>query len=556
MKNSVTLFSDINLDYLKKILINSSHCIIDEVHTSEVNQFYQSFLDDNNLIKSKSEYLFIWPSPETISPTYQKIKNSDANIHLNLENEIYEYVSRIKVLATKYEYVFVPLMNDFFKPMTFGISDMQFDTGVGYCIYKMNSLLIETLKNENNIYLLDSDKWFKNSNKWDDQKLWLRAKIPFSIDFMKIIANEIYASILTIRGKQKKIIVLDLDNTLWGGIVGDDGWENIKIGGHDYIGEAFLEFQKNLKVLKNRGILLAIASKNEATIVKKAFENNNYMLLKYNDFIAKKIDWNDKTNNIIEISKNVNLGLDSFVFIDDSPYERERVKNELPEVYVPDFPEDPSLLSNWLKNLNCFNSIKLTKEDLNRNKAMNIEIKKTELKKTSSNFEEWLESLKIEINIQPINSVDFDRAIQLINKTNQMNLKTNRYSSKEFREIVDNPDILSLSVKIKDRLSTEELMGIIILEKDNKIIKLNDFILSCRAFGKNIESTMLGVVYIISKKLDLSIKKIDIKKTEKNLVCQKFFESIDYKNMRFNYETNDNNFISFSELRTKVHLLF
>lgn len=556
MKNSVTLFSDINLDYLKKILVSSSHYIIDEVHTSEVNQFYQSFLDDNNLIKTKSEYLFIWPSPETISPTYQKIKNSDENIHLNLENEIYEYVSRIKVLATKYEYVLVPLMHDFFKPMTFGISDMQLDTGVGYCIYKMNSLLIETLKNENNIYLLDSDKWFKNSNKWDDQKLWLRAKIPFSIDFMKIIADEIYASILTIKGKQKKIIVLDLDNTLWGGIVGDDGWENIKIGGHDYIGEAFLEFQKNLKVLKNRGILLAIASKNEATIVKKAFENNNYMLLRYNDFIAKKIDWNDKTDNIIEISKNVNLGLDSFVFIDDSPYERERVKNELPEVYVPDFPEDPSLLSNWLKNLNCFNSIKLTKEDLNRNKAMNVEMKKIELKNTSSNFEEWLESLKIEINIQPISSVDFDRAIQLINKTNQMNLKTNRYSPKEFREIVDNPGILSLSVKIKDRLSTEELMGIIILEKDNKIIKLNDFILSCRAFGKNIESTMLGVVYIISIKLDLSIKKIDIKKTEKNLVCQKFFESIDYKNIRFSYETNDNNFINFSELRTKVHLLF
>tara|TARA_B100001093_G_scaffold455055_2_gene464884 strand:+ start:7020 stop:8690 length:1671 start_codon:yes stop_codon:yes gene_type:complete len=556
MKNSVTLFSDINLDYLKKILVSSSHCVIDEVHTSKVNQFYQSFLDDNNLIKIKSEYLFIWPSPETISPTYQKIKNSDENIHLNLENEIYEYVSRIKVLATKYEYVFVPLMHDFFKPMTFGISDMQFDTGVGYCIYKMNSLLIESLKNENNIYLLDSDKWFRNSNKWDDQKLWLRAKIPFSIDFMKIIANEIYASILTIRGKQKKIIVLDLDNTLWGGIVGDDGWENIKIGGHDYIGEAFLEFQKNLKVLQNRGILLAIASKNEATIVKKAFENNNYMLLKYNDFIAKKINWNDKTENIIEISKNVNLGLDSFVFIDDSPYERERVKNELPEVYVPDFPEDPSLLSNWLKNLNCFNSIKLTKEDLNRNKAMNVEMKKIELKNTSSNFEEWLDSLKIEINIQPISSVDFDRAIQLINKTNQMNLKTNRYSPKKFREIVDNPDILSLSVKIKDRLSTEELMGIIILEKANKIIKLNDFILSCRAFGKNIESTMLGVVYIISKKLDLSIKKIDIKKTEKNLVCQKFFESIDHKNIKFSYETNDNNLVTFSDLRTKVHLLF
>ena len=247
-EKSLFLLSDVNLDFLKRNIELSKVQEISSVYSSEYNSFKKIFLTgtgDSNF--DNSNYLFIWQSPEAVSDSFSSLKNFDSFSEEEFINDINNYVTKIKELSTKFDGVLIPLLTSFDFLSDIGLGNMNALVGYDRFINKANSILIEELENTKNIYILDPSSWFKHCSSVLDYKLWLRAKIPFSIELMKHISESIISSIKTIQGTQKKLLVLDLDNTLWGGIVGDDGWENIKVGGHDMVGEAYLAFQKEIK---------------------------------------------------------------------------------------------------------------------------------------------------------------------------------------------------------------------------------------------------------------------------------------------------------------------
>jgi FkbH-like protein len=253
-------------------------------------------------------------------------------------------------------------------------------------------------------------------------RAWYLGKMAAPRGILEEAAADIKAAMLGLTGGARKLLVLDLDDTLWGGIVGDIGWEGLRLGGHDAEGEAFVDFQKAIKSLKRRGIVLGIVSKNEESIALEAIASHPEMVLRQDDFVAWKINWQDKARNIAELAQALNLGLQSVVFIDDNPVERARVREALPEVLVPEWPEDKLLYPSTLLRLGCFDTPALSKEDLERTRMYAEEQQRERLQQQVGSIEEWLMTLGLQVQAEPLKPVNLARSTQLLNKTNQLNL--------------------------------------------------------------------------------------------------------------------------------------
>ena len=260
----------------------------------------------------------------------------------------------------------------------------------------------------------------------------------------------------------KKIIILDLDNTLWGGIVGDIGKENLKLGGHDFLGEAYKDFQSKLLALSNKGVQLAIVSKNDEDVALDVIETHSEMVLKKENFSCWKINWDNKAKNIEELLAEINLGQDSSVFIDDNPVERDLIKKNLPDVYVPDWPDDPTFYSKALLELDCFDVSTLSNEDRTRTKMYNDETTRKSIKQKQDSIENWLISLKTEVIINTLNKDNLNRVTQLFNKTNQLNLSTRRLLSEEILNWLNekNTNRVIYVFSLKDRIGDLGIIGI------------------------------------------------------------------------------------------------
>ncbi len=357
-------------------------------------------------------------------------------------------------------------------------------------------------------------------------KLWYLGKIPFGNEVFKAAARDIKAALRGMLGYARKLIIVDLDDTLWGGIVGDAGWENLVLGGHHHIGEAYVDFQHALKSMQNRGILLAIVSKNEEQVALEAIGKHPEMVLRLEDFAGWRINWQDKVQNIIDLLAELNLGPQSAVFIDDSPVERARVKESLPEVLVPDWPEDPLFYPATLLSLRCFEMPSLSREDLARSTMYLSETKRRELKKTVRSLEEWLMRLAIRVQVEELHPANLQRATQLLNKTNQMNLSTRRMSEAELMAWAEQEHHRLWTLRVSDKFGDAGLTGIISLEIQDRSAQIVDFILSCRVLGRKIEETMLAVAIHQAQAMGVANVYARYTSTSKNKPCLDFFKSL------------------------------
>jgi len=298
------------------------------------------------------------------------------------------------------------------------------------------------------------------------------------------------------------------------------------LGGHHHIGEAYADFQHALKSTRNRGILLAIVSKNEEQTALEAIRKHPEMVLRLEDFAGWRINWQDKAQNIIELLTDLNLGPQAAVFIDDSPVERERVKESLPEVLVPDWPEDPLLYPSALLGLRCFDLPSLSREDLARTAMYLTENRRRELKKAAGSLEEWLARLAIRVQVEDLRPANLQRATQLLNKTNQMNLSTRRMSETELMTWSEQEHCRLWTLRVSDKFGDAGLTGIISLEIQDECAHIVDFILSCRVLGRKIEETMLAVA--IHHAQELGAEKVNVRyiPTAKNKPCLDFFKSL------------------------------
>jgi FkbH-like protein len=327
---------------------------------------------------------------------------------------------------------------------------------------------------------------------WHNPQMWNLGKFPFSDELIPLYADHVARTIAAIRGKSKKVLVLDLDNTVWGGVIGDDGMEGIKIAQGDAIGEAHLAVQRLALDLRQRGIVLAVSSKNTDSVAREVFEKHPEMLLKINHIAVFQANWNDKATNIQAIADELSLGLDSFVFLDDNPVERGLVRKLLPQVAVPELPTEPALYARTLAAAGYFEAIAFAGEDLKRAGFYQDNARRASLQKQMGGVDAYLASLDMTITFQPFDSVGRARIVQLINKSNQYNLTTRRYTDPEIVEAENDPAVFGLQVRLSDTFGDNGMISVIICRPgEPQSWEIDTWLMSCRVLGRKVEHMVL-----------------------------------------------------------------
>jgi FkbH-like protein len=327
--------------------------------------------------------------------------------------------------------------------------------------------------------------------RWHDERKWLTARMPIASDCLPIFASALARALLALRGPPRKVLVLDLDNTLWGGIVGEDGFAGLKLSA-EHPGAAYQAVQRAAKDLAARGVLLAVASKNNPADAAEVLEKHPGMLLRPRDFAAQRINWNDKAQSLREIAAELNLGTDALVFMDDNPAERERIRGELPEVYVLELPEDPMSWAAALRDCPGFERAATTDEDRARAQQYAEQRQRAALSQTAGSVDEYLRSLEMVLRIARVGPVSLARAAQLTQKTNQYNLTTRRRSEDELRALLAQPGAAAFTYAVADRFGDNGIVGLAIVRSQGAALQLDTFLMSCRVIGRTVETAMLA----------------------------------------------------------------
>jgi len=530
------IVSDFNTENFANLLRNGREYPNIEIISNNYDQVMQSLLKNSDSWKVKPDFAVVWTLPNNIINSFQKLISYESVSIESILEEVDTFSAQIANCCEMVETIFVPTWVLPYYNKNFCLLEMKYGSGISNILMQMNIRLSKNINTISNIFVLNTQNWLMaGGSEACNPRLWYSGKIPFGNAVFKEAAKDIKAGLRAISGQYAKLILLDLDETLWGGIVGDIGWENIKLGGHDPIGEAFLDFQYALKYLKNQGVILGIVSKNEETVALEAINNHPDMVLTINDFSGWRINWQDKASNIVDLVSELNLGLDSAVFIDDNPVERDRVKQTLPEIFVPDWPENKLLYKKNLNELRCFNKPPLSDEDRFRTEMYIDEKKRNQLKKQMETLDDWLERLDINIVVEKLKPENHQRTIQLFNKTNQMNLSTRRMGLNELLKWTNSENHQLWTIRVSDIFGDSGLTGILSLDLSQETAKLIDFILSCRVMGRKVEETMLYIAIKFAKLAGKKDIKADYLSTPKNIPCKNFFlkSGFSHKNNTF-----------------------
>jgi FkbH-like protein len=327
---------------------------------------------------------------------------------------------------------------------------------------------------------------------WHDPQLWNMAKLPFSDLLIPLYADYVARMIAALRGKARKVLILDLDNTVWGGVIGDDGLEGIQIAQGDARGEAHLAVQRMALDLRQRGIVLAVCSKNTDEVARVPFEKHPEMLLKLKDIAVFQANWSDKATNIQAIAKELSLGLDAMVFLDDNPVERGLVRQILPQVAVPELPEDPAWYARTLSAAGYFEAVALSGEDLKRADFYQDNAKRAHLQEQAGGVDAYLASLDMTITFQPFDATGRARIVQLINKSNQFNLTTRRYTEPEVAAAESDPSVFTLQVRLADIFGDNGMISVVICRPaEAGVWEIDTWLMSCRVLGRKVEQMVL-----------------------------------------------------------------
>jgi FkbH-like protein len=485
------------------------------------------------LLDTKSEFwtlpydaLIIWTLPGHAVPSFNRAASFEEFSVDELIAEVDVFSAQIQGISASIPTIFIPSWVAPGVDRGVGPLDLTNNVGVANALMRMNLSLADNFERDRRAILLDTQRWLSAAGATAyNPKLWYMSKTPFHKTVFEEASKDILAALSGVRGRNKKVVVLDLDDTLWGGIVGDVGWEKLRLGGHDPIGEAFVDFQKKLKRLVNRGILLAIVSKNEETVALEAIRCHPEMVLKPEDFAGWKINWQDKAANIVDLLDSLNLGLDSVVFLDDNPFERARVREALPQVLVPELPSDPMHYASFLCDLRCFDNPTISKEDRVRTSMYVADRSRVGLKAEVGSIEKWLEMLDLGVVIEPLTDANLERAAQLFNKTNQMNLSTRRLTATELSAWAKAEGHRLWTFRVSDKFGDYGLCGIASFVQEDSKGRFLDFVLSCRVMGRGVEESMLCTVIHHAKSLGCQELYAEFIPTAKNVPCERWFQN-------------------------------
>jgi FkbH-like protein len=522
-KIRISLLSSFTINGLSDVLKvkSAERCISCVIYEAPYNQYSQEILNKNsNLYKFLPDITFLILDTRNIFGEVFRFPYSIS--HLERKKKVQNKINEIKNLLDYYgknsnsKIIVTKLNIPSFSPN--GIFESKTKYGFYDMIEDFNKQLVKNYLDSENIFIYDFDKFIAKNGEDNvfNYSQFFFGDLKISIDFLPAFGQDLMKYVIGYLGITKKCIVLDLDNTLWGGIIGEDGFNGIKLG-PEPPGNTFMEFQRVLLSLHERGIILAINSKNNFEDAIKVIKEHPYMILKEEHFAAMCINWNDKVSNMRKLIKEINIGSDSLVFIDDDPVNREFVKLTFPEILVVNLSDDPSTYVKEIENLIDFSVLKITDEDKNRGKMYLKQKKIIELEKTSTNLQTFLNQLELKISIKEVDEFTLPRVSQLILKTNQFNLTTKRYQEKDIEKMIKDSDFLVTCVQVEDKFGDNGITGVFIIKKENeKEWRIDTFLMSCRIMGRDIEKGI--ITYIINKAKENNIQKInaDFIPTQKN----------------------------------------
>lgn len=424
-------------------------------------------------------------------------------------------------------------VNDF----VFGNFSSKIDESFIYQVRKLNFLLSEFYLKKSNLSILDisSIQNYIGSDQLLNYSFYVNYEMILNLDALPVICKGITDIILAKKAVIKKCLIVDLDNTLWGGIIGDDGIENIELGDLG-VGKSFIEFQSWIKKLKDRGVIVCVCSKNNEETAKDVFLNHPKMVLKLDDISVFIANWNSKVDNIKYIKSILNIGFDSMVFLDDNPFERNIVRDNIEGILVPDLPEDPSLYVDFMYKQNIFETDTLSYEDKGRTKMYQNEHLRIEAKQNFTDLSNYMQSLGMVSKIEHLNRFNIPRVSQLSLRSNQFNLRTIRYSEKELEKIMASKDYISFVFSLSDKFGDHGIISYVILKiQEDKNLFIENWAMSCRVIERGVEE------FVLNSLIDFGLKKKydglfgEYIETKKNVLVKDLFVKLGFTNIKKDY---------------------
>jgi FkbH-like protein len=491
------------------------------IHLGEFNAYAQELLDGNNpLYAFHPETVILAVETRDIAPELWKTSVS-ADVVERVSNQFASLVRAFRVRAHANLVIHSLEMP---PAAAQGVYESQVEENQAWAVESINRNLRRLAGEFRGVYVLDYDGLVARHGRehWGDARKWLTVRLPIAAGNLIWMAREWMRFLAPLAGRVAKVVAVDLDNTLWGGVIGEDGMAGIQVG-PEYPGAAYQALQQALLDLTGRGILLAIASKNNLADAMEALRAHPGMLLRPEHFAAMRIDWNEKSQNLREIAAELNLGLDAIAFFDDNPVERQRVREEIPEAMVVELPADPMAYARAVRDYPAFERLAISEEDRHRTKYYAADRQRAALEQSAGSREDFYRSLEQEAEITPVHTLTMARVAQLTQKTNQFNLTTKRYTEQQIEELARQPGWQVLSIQVRDRYADNGLVGVAITHDHGGVCEIDTFLLSCRVIGRTVETALLA--YLAEEARERGLRRLEgwFLPTKKNAPARDFY---------------------------------
>ncbi len=503
-----------------------------EVFDADYNQIDAQLLDsDSELYSFRPDYLLIWIATDKL---YEEFLDTALELRSGFADDMIVRIKNYWKLAKDHSGARI-LQPNFTEidDKVLGQYSCKVDTTFIFQIRKLNYLLQEAMSLENAVFPIDllATQIRLGNSVFFDASLYFNAKMTISLDALPYVAKMVVDILKAMQGRIKKCLVADLDNTLWGGVIGDDGIGGIEIGELKK-GHAFLNLQRWLKQLKECGIILAVCSKNNEEIAKEPFIKNDEMVLRLSDISVFVANWDDKASNIKLIQESLNIGMDSIVFIDDNPFERNLVKSLIPEIEVPDLPEDPALYLEYLQGMNYFETVSYTGKNSDRTKMYQAEYERKKLQMTYSSIDDYLESLEMVGEAKPFEAERYARIAQLTQRSNQFNLRTVRYTEDEIERIANDDHYLTIYYTLRDKFGDHGLVSVVIMEKQSdEAVFVDTWLMSCRVLKRGMEEFIVNGMIRAARDAGFKIVNSEYIPTQKNAMVREIYKTMGFKDL-------------------------
>ncbi len=500
-----------------------------ETFVGGFNMYRQEALDsDSALYQHQSDLVILAVDATSLldamfTARFVRMNQDEREDHL--QQMVVDLVSVVEALRDNGSALVV--VNNFIVPefTPFGVVDNKEEIGLRRFFGEANKRLERTFRDDSTVFVFDLDSVSGSYGKSRvvDWKTYYRGSVMFATDFLPSLASEYARYVRALKGLTKKCIVLDLDNTLWGGVVGEDGIEGIRLGPTPP-GVEFMDFQRALLSLYNRGVILAINSKNNWDDAMKPIREHPHQILREEHFAAFRINWQNKAQNMTELAEEINIGLDSMVFMDDNPHERAQVHQAFPEVLVVEMPENPQMYRETLENLKVFDVLSLTREDMKRGEMYVGKRKRAELEEKTGSVDDFLRTLDLKVQVKQVDDFGKPRVVQLIGKTNQFNLTTRRYTDAEVESFRESDEYAVFSMSVKDKFGDEGIVGVAITKMENDDCIIDSFLMSCRVIGRSVETAFLSKIVSYARERNARRVIGEVIPTKKNPPARDLYE--------------------------------